>query len=99
MYARGKWYDKTKKFAISAAIKVHGGALDIQSVAKRCNISWGWGFAQKVWQEMMDNDERVLDPLHTKQGRPDSPGEKSLDEFDHFALMSCIFILRSRAAL
>ena len=44
----------------------------------------------------MDNDGRVLDPLHKKQGQPDGPGANSLDEFDHCALMYLYFEEPSR---
>jgi hypothetical protein len=95
MFKRGLSYDITKKLAVSAVIREQGSSLVISEVARRCNVSWG--FVQKVWEEMIENDGRVVDPSTVRQSRVEGPGVKSLTEYDHFALMYLYFDEPSRS--
>jgi hypothetical protein len=95
MFKRGSAYDITKKLAVCAVIRQQGSSLNMAEVARRCSVSWG--FVCKVWEEMLENDGRVIDPSTVRQGRMEGPGANSLTEYDHFALMYLYFEEPSRS--
>ena len=73
-------YDVAKKLTVSAVISKQGANINLTKVASQCGVSLGT--AKKIWEEMIENDGRIVDPSTVKQGRVEikGPGANSFTD-------------------
>ena len=90
-YIKGKAYENTKKFEVTAALvwaQNNNGRerLNITAIMRQCKV--GWHFVNKVEMELQQYG-RVLVPNDKIRQRNDvGPGSKTLDELDTFVILS-----------
>ena len=90
-YIKGKAYEHTKKFEVTAALvwaQNNNGreCPNITAITRQCNV--GWHFVNKVEKELQQHGRVLVPSDKIRQLNHVGPGSKTLDELDTFVILS-----------